>query len=76
MLTPERIANTPPVIAPDIIALNGSSFYQKYISMQSNDEKHPPHIAKEPPSKGALFLTCYNPPIIFVLLGEFQAPMA
>ena len=50
-------ANIPPVRNPENIALNGSSCYLYHKRRQSIELKHPPHIAKEPPINGALFLT-------------------
>ena len=99
-LAPPLTAKMPPVMNPDTIAFQGSSFCLYHIINQSTLEKQPPHIAKLPivvyllrevimmrngclkwflysklpPRKGALFLTCVRPPLIFILLGEFHAP--
>ena len=67
---PLLIYRSPPVTNPATIAFHGSSFYLKCISKQSQELKHPPHIANEPPINGARFLTWCNPPIILFLLGE------
>lgn len=53
---PPLIAKTPPVIAPAMIALNGSSFYLYEINRQSMLENMPPQRPKLPPRKGARFL--------------------
>ena len=42
---------------------------------QSVEEKTPPHMAKDPPRKGALFLTRVNPPLILCFLGAFHIPI-
>lgn len=47
-LTPPRAARTPPVMKPDAIAFQGSSFFRIYASPQSKVENNPPHAAKLP----------------------------
>ena len=50
---PPLAASTPPVIAPDAMGLMGSSFCRIAISVQSNVEKSPPHMAKPPAARSA-----------------------
>jgi len=66
---PLRKARIPPVRNPLMTAFHGSSIYLYQRSRQSIELKQPPHIAKEPPIRGALFLTCVSPPINLLRLG-------
>eukprot|EP00190_Bangiopsis_sp_CCMP1999_P001909 CAMPEP_0198737656 /NCGR_PEP_ID=MMETSP1475-20131203/67980_1 /TAXON_ID= ORGANISM="Unidentified sp., Strain CCMP1999" /NCGR_SAMPLE_ID=MMETSP1475 /ASSEMBLY_ACC=CAM_ASM_001111 /LENGTH=117 /DNA_ID=CAMNT_0044501525 /DNA_START=942 /DNA_END=1295 /DNA_ORIENTATION=+ len=71
---PLRATSTPPVNAPDAIVFHGSSLPRSPTKTQSNDEKTPPQIAKEPPSAGPFTLTASIAPNILCPLGEFLAP--
>jgi hypothetical protein len=74
-LAPPLMARTPPVMKPAATAFQGSSFYLYQMRRQSILENTPPHIAKDPPKKGALFRTCISPPIKRYRRGAFHTPI-
>jgi hypothetical protein len=45
---PARAAKTPPVAAPEKIAFHGSSFFLKYVNVQSKQLNKTPQTAKLP----------------------------
>lgn len=62
ILGPARMANTPPVIAPEAILFIASSVFLKYIRVHYEIEYIPAHIAKLPARMGALFFIIMIPP--------------
>ncbi|TNV72981.1 hypothetical protein FGO68_gene5412 [Halteria grandinella] len=72
---PPRMARMPPVRKPETMALQGSSFWRRQIIRQSIELKTPPHMAKEPPRKGARLRTWRRPPRSLWPRGAFQMPL-
>jgi len=73
--TPPRAAKAPPVMKPDRIAFQGSSFCRYPLTRQSKLENMPPHTPKLPPTTGALALIAASDPLNLSPLGLFRIPL-
>eukprot|EP00469_Lotharella_globosa_P010444 CAMPEP_0167773910 /NCGR_PEP_ID=MMETSP0111_2-20121227/1701_1 /TAXON_ID=91324 /ORGANISM="Lotharella globosa, Strain CCCM811" /LENGTH=144 /DNA_ID=CAMNT_0007663637 /DNA_START=162 /DNA_END=593 /DNA_ORIENTATION=- len=75
-LLPALEASSPPVQAPAMMAFQGSSFFRRWMNVQSNEQNENPHMANAPPVLGALSRMFVNAPENRYPLGAFLIPLA